>query len=425
MILRLLGVLIIFLVSGINGLCGNDDLHNSLTLEEAISRALEKNSELAAFSWDIRAREAGVRQMKLLPNPSSSVFIEDVGGSGSFEGMERSQTTLQLSQLIELGGKRARRVEVVSLARDQAQRDYQIKRLEVIALVSKAFIDVLGSQERVVLTQEMVHVAENVVETVSERVKAGKVSPIEMTKSEVALTMVQIELEHAIQDLEADRRRLSSLWGDTIPNFKEASGNLDYVHESMPTLDELIGKVLENPELTRWDVEVARREATLNMENSKRIPDLTLSGGYRWLNETEDHTFVAGVAFPLPLFDRNQGGILESRSQLEKVLQEKNAAQIRIKNRLREAHNNFVKTGFELDRLKEKVMPGAKMAFDAVEEGYRMGKFGYLDVLDAQKTLFESRLRYLQALVNYRKEIMEIERWTGGAMDMNKERKNE
>ncbi|NIQ01614.1 MAG: hypothetical protein GWM98_15520, partial [Nitrospinaceae bacterium] len=48
-----------------------------------------------------------------------------------------------------------------------------------------------------------------------------------------------------------------------------------------------------------------------------------------------------------------------------------------------------------------------------INEGYRFGKFGFLDVLDSQRTLFEARARYLKTLARYHQAVAEVERLTG------------
>jgi cobalt-zinc-cadmium efflux system outer membrane protein len=81
-----------------------------LTLRQALALTLKQNPELAAFSWDVRSAEARVLQARLFPNPDFNTQTEDIAGTKQSSDLTRSQTTLQLSQLIELGGKRSARV---------------------------------------------------------------------------------------------------------------------------------------------------------------------------------------------------------------------------------------------------------------------------------------------------------------------------
>ena len=122
------------------------------------------------------------------------------------------------------------------------------------------------------------------------------------------------------------------------------------------------------------------------------------------------------VSLPLPVFDRNQGGFLEARYRLAKAGEEQRDAEVQARAALAEAYAALAGAFTEATRLKNEVLPGAQSAFDAVSEGYRQGKFGFLDVLDAQRTLFEARGQYIEALVAYHKAVAEAERLLGAPL---------
>src|SRR3972149_1747368 len=164
-----------------------------LELREALSLALLHNPELASFSIEVRAAEARTLQAGLRPNPEFDVEVENFAGSGALRRFDETETTIQLGQLMELAGKRRKRERVASLERDLAGWDYEAKRGDVLTETSKTFVEVLAAQERLALTQELLRLAEQTFETVSARVQAGKVSPIEETKAGVALANSRIE----------------------------------------------------------------------------------------------------------------------------------------------------------------------------------------------------------------------------------------
>src|SRR5262249_60376924 len=150
--------------------------------------------------------------------------VENVAGTGALRGGRSAETTLRLSQMIELGGKRARRLRVAALERDLAAWDYETKRVEVLTAVAQAFVDVLRAQERRAAEADLVRLAEQVLATVAERVKAGKTSPVEETKAGVALSTRRIAFERTRYELEATRQRLAATWGSTTPTFQHAAG---------------------------------------------------------------------------------------------------------------------------------------------------------------------------------------------------------
>lgn len=146
---------------------------NVITLPQAQSLALMKNPELTAFTLEIRAKEGQAIQAGLLPNPEISFTVENFGGSGDLHGFKGTETTLQISQMVELGGKLSKRRYVATLERNLANWDFEAKRADVLSEVTKAFIEVLSSQESLALTEELVSLSEEVFNTISARVKAA------------------------------------------------------------------------------------------------------------------------------------------------------------------------------------------------------------------------------------------------------------
>jgi cobalt-zinc-cadmium efflux system outer membrane protein len=381
----------------------------ALTLLQAQTLAVQHNPKLAAFGWEVRAGEARTLQAGLPPNPEIEIEVENFAGSGAFQGFQSAEITIHLSQLLELAGKRGKRMRVAALERDLTAWDYEAARLDVLTQVTQAFVEVLSTQERLALNTELVRLAEQVVNTVAERVKAGKVSPVEESKARVELSTSRIALEHAQRGLEAARQRLVAAWGGNRPAFARAEGVLDAV-PAIPSAEQLTERLVQNPEIARWATEMARRRATVELARAKRIPDPTIGSGFRHVSDTGDNAMVMSVSMPLPVFDHNQGGLLEARYQLAKAEEERRAAEIQGRAALAEAYAALSSAFVEATMLKNEVLPGAQRAFEAASEGYRQGKFGFLDVLDAQRTLFEARGQHLEALVAYHRAVAEVER---------------
>lgn len=384
----------------------------ALTLRQALALALARNPALAAFSWDVRIGEARILQAGLRPNPEAGVEVEDVLGSGDFQGVREAQTTLALSQLVELGGKRAARVNAAKFARDLAGWDYETRRIEVFTQTAEAFVEVLNLQQRLALTEETVGLAEKAVEAVNKRVEAARTFAVEGTKAQVALASVQIERDQTQRALDAARQRLAANWGNSQPRFERVEGNLEST-KSVPDLERLLERLRQNPDLARWATEMSQREANVKLEKARRVPDVTVGGGYRRLSGPEDNAFVAGVSIPLPFFNKNQGNIKEAEYQLAKASDEQRATELRVKTSLGQAWQRLAAAAAEVTALKGKVLPGAQQAFDTVSQYYTEGRLGYLEVLDAQRTLFASRSQYFRALSDYHQAVIAIERLIG------------
>lgn len=389
-----------------------DEPTGVITLSQALALSLIRNPELRAFSWEVRAREAQTLQAGLPPNPEISFELEDFGGTGSVEGFDGTETTILLSQLIPLGGKLSKRKKVASLNAKLAGWDYETIRLNVLTQTTIYYLNVLAAQDQLALELELVSLAEKVHTTVSELARAGEISPIQEKRSKVVLSQTKINLERSKRELEAAKKILSSSWGGNEPQFEEVKGDLDSI-SPIPSFQELTELLSENPDIARWASEMEQREAALKLEKANAIPDPFVSGGYRHISEKNDNAFVVGLSIPIPILNRNQGAISAANRRLKKAIEEQKNAEVIVNRALASTYETLSSSYQEVVLLKDNVLPEAKSAYESIFEGYREGKFALLDVLVAQRTVFDARLQYIEALLSYHSSRANVERLTG------------
>ncbi len=399
--------IVVLLISGSCIIAQNAEL----SLSEAISIALKNNPGLIASQLEVEARKANISQANAIPNPDFGVFTEDFAGSGQFESFDNSQTTAQLSQRIELGGKRGARRNAASLNTDIADAELEIIRREIVSSVRKAFFTVLLDQERVRWMHELLNVSKEFSGVVVERISAGKIPPIDEVKAQSVVSLSEIELNRATRELESARYELATAMGTSQPAFVSVLGQLPTASEL--TFEELLAMLPSTPDMKRAQTEIEFNNALLAVEKSKSVPDLTVTGGYRKLDTSDDSAFVAGVNIPLPLFDRNKGAIEEAQKRIQKSEKLKSLTEIQTRNALTQSFQAYSAARSESEALRIKVLPAVQTSFDAITEGYKLGKYGYLDVLEAQRSLFQSRLQLLQAQSDIATSAAQLERITG------------
>lgn len=385
-----------------------------LTLAQAMALTLERNRELASFEKEIAALGGATLQAGLWRNPELAIDVEDIGASAA-QGLQRF-TTIRLGQLIELGGKRTARVSAASLAQEIARHEYEAKRVEILARVADAFIEVLGAQERLDLTEQNLRLAQNALGAAAKRVRAGKAAPVEETKSGVAQASARIELEQTRRELTATRKKLSLLWGDPAAQFGQARGSLATTVR-LPELATLIERVRNSPAALSGATRVEQRKALLGLEQARRVPDITVNAGVRRYSESRDHTMLVGIAIPLPLFDRNQGNLREAHARLNKAEDEHTATSLSLQSELAQTYEAVAAAEHQIGVLRDEILPAARTAFDLANRGYELGRFSFLEMLDAQRTLFQNQALYLQALVSYQKLVNELERLIAAPLD--------
>lgn len=391
----------------------------TLTLARALALTLEQSPELAAYSWDIRAAEARIIQAGLRPNPEISLTTEDVTGTREFKNGDQAERTLQLSQLVELGGKRPARIEEATFGRALADFDYQVKRVEVLRATTEAFVDALVAQRRLALAEDTVKLSENAVPLTQRRVEVGKASAVEVTRSNVAVALAQIGREQARRDLLAAKAMLAAQWGETkTVRFDDVSGDLDRT-EQLPAFSTLVARLGRNPQIARWTAEREKREATLRLQQAQAVPDITAFVGPRVFGNADNvSTGVIGFSLPLPLFNRNQGNIAEARALLSKTDPEERAAESRAFGELSVAYQTLLRASEEIVILKGSVLPGATQSVDLLTTGYEAGRFSQLEILDARRTFTDARNQHLRALADYHKALARVEALTAAPVEL-------
>jgi cobalt-zinc-cadmium efflux system outer membrane protein len=396
-----------------------------LTLTRALWLAHIYNPELAAFSYEIRKRDAEALQAGIKPNPEMSVEVENFGGNGDASGSESAETTIMLGQLIPMGGKIRKRVQVASLNRDLSQWDYEAKRLETMKEVAQRFVRVLVAQEKLKIAREKITLAEEMVDVARRRYQAGDTSIVDETRAQAAKASSRIQFHKAGYDLNTARNELAAMWGSAEPTFKYAAGNLHNMR-GVPQWQHLTTLISTNPEVARWACEMSKRWAELRLAEAERIPDVTAGFGVRRINQLpeevedagdrpipNDTALVAGISFPLPIFDRNQGNILAAKASIGKGGQESRAAATRVQSALARSYNALNSAYAEATAIQHDVIPALQSVYDRITIGYRERQKGYLDLLVAQSSLVEVRERHVEALGNYHNALAELESLVG------------
>jgi outer membrane protein, heavy metal efflux system len=383
-----------------------------LGLSDVIARTLVRNPELAPFASQARADEARIVQAGLRPNPRADVVVEDVLGSGRFRGSREAQYTLQLSQVVELGGKRSARTAVANASRDLGLADYELKRVEVLGAATERFLDVLERQTILELARRSAALSEDASKMIARRAQAGAGSPLDGKKAEVALARARVAAEDAEHELSVARTRLASSWGATTTRFDRLRGNLS-ARGSVPPFDEVAAQLAGGPDLARWASERQLRTAELELSRARRVPDLTLSAGPRRHELSDDQVLVVGIGVPLPLFDRNQGGIAEAEANIARTDAAAHATEIRLRATSFALYEALRHAAHVLDALDRSILPGAESALTIAQDGFAQGRLSYLELVDAQRTLVDVRREHVSTAATYHRLVLAVERLTG------------
>ena len=386
----------------------------ALSLREATALAIERNPALLTFPWEMRAAEARALQAGARSNPELSLELENF--SGTLPAVSQSEATLSLGQLIELGGKRSARRDAALAERDVVERDFEAARLAVMAQVAQRFVAVLGADALAVVAAQEVSTARETAAAVKRRVDAGASTAAELTRAEVDVSLALLDEQLRDQERSLSRVRLASLWGATEPAFESVSGSLDSAG-AVPALETLLERAENGPAITRWERELAAREAALGAERAATGLDLALAGGVRHHRETDDYSLVAGLSVPLRISDRNQGAVHAAEAAIEQARAAREFSLSEFRQEIIRSYGDLTQAQREVTTLRDAVLPGAEKAYREIEQGYRQGRLSYLDLLEARRTWNAARRDHIEALIFFHSTTADLERLVGGPLD--------
>lgn len=382
------------------------DTRTTLSLEAAWSRTLQANPQLQIVESELEAAAAG-RQQAALPayNPELSWEQENPRGTAASQ-------TWRLAQALELGGQRGARVQVAEARQQLSAAAAQDRRQALQAEVYAAFMDVLAAQEAERLAQGSLALAEKAGDMARRRVTAGKVAPLEATKAAVAQASAEVELAQAQTRLANTRQVLASYWAGKAGALPALSGELETL-PAMPETAALQNRLAQSPARLQGGALLRQREAELTLEQRNALPAITLSGGIKRSEAREEDATLLGVSLPLPLFNRNQGKRREAQARIEQARSENTALESSQNTQLHTGLQRLDAARTQLAALRNKILPGAEQALLTASTGYELGKFGFLEVLDAERTLFVARHQYLAALTEAHRAYADIGRLVG------------
>lgn len=385
-----------------------------LSLREAVRLAQARNPDLQAFGFALRAQDARTRQAGLRPAPTLAVDLENVAGSGAISGAEAAEATFSLAQVIELGGKRAARVAAAQFEREGISVEQQAAQLDVLAEVARRFIHVATDQEQIELTLTATGLARQTLAAVEQRVTAAKSPDAELHRARITLARALVEQEHAEHELLTSRRKLAAMWGEADPRFDAVTADL-YAMPALTTFTDLVARLQTNPDFLRFATEARLRDAEIRLAQSRRTPDVHVSGGIRRLEAVDEQAFVFGLSMPLFAGRQAAPAIAEAEARRGRTDAQRQAATVRAEAQLFELHQELKHAITETALLRDQVLPEMAAALRATRDAYQRGRYGYLEWVEAQREFIAIRRSLIEAAANAHNYRIEIERLTGAS----------
>jgi len=380
----------------------------SLTVDDATALFLKQNLDLLIAQYGIDSAKGLEVTARLFPNP---VFSVDATTSTTRSINRTGSVTGRVDQLFELAGKRAYRLESARYATQSAEAAFSDAVRTLGFSVREAFYKVLQARRKLELAKESSSFFNEVVNINTIRFKKGVIAEADLIKLRVQAVDFQNQVITATQDLFAAQNTLKALIGVRPTVDLVLKGELEYKDATL-LLEALKAEALANrPDLIAKERTLAQRGAEMKLARAFRVPDVTI-GLDKNIQGAEGpnspNQIGAGLSVPLPLFNRNQGGILQAEAAIKTAEADRNKSRLQVELEVENAYRDFIQKQMLVQAYRGGVLEDARASREIAKKAYERGGTSILDVLDAFRTFNSTMQNYLEALLGYQRSLLEI-----------------
>jgi cobalt-zinc-cadmium efflux system outer membrane protein len=274
----------------------------------------------------------------------------------------------------------------------------QNKLREIQSELQRIHAELVYLKQAIALHSELGELAQETLRVARTRFDAKAAPESEAIKAQIDVLELGLGRRRLDRLFTASSEQLTSLLGGVRVPVETIGGRLP---RELPELDihRLQVAVRErHPAVlaAEKDIEVANHH--IDEAKAERIPDIDVRLAYGRDAATDEDFLEAGISVPLPLFNRNQGRILESHHLASKTKRNVESLVNNLLSELAMSHASYMTARDEVKTLQRQIVPAAERAFQQAKEGYQAGKIGFLDLLDAQRTLARGQLSLLESV---------------------------
>ena len=386
-----------------------------LSVNEALGLFISQNLDVLIAKYGIEYTKGQEVTARLFPNP-----LVSVGTLSSYtQGRTLSnsgQLFTQVSQLFELAGKRGYRIESAGFGTQSAEAAFEDALRQLGFTVKDTYYRVQLAQRRLVLAEENRERFSRILEINTIRFKKGYIAEVDLIRIRLQMVNFQSQVIQSLQEAESARGDLRQLLRLSPKTRLELITELDF-RRIDPDIEKLRVTALDmRPDIRAKRYTFSQRESDLKLANAYRIPDVTIGAGYaiqggRGPDNPGQVALSAGI--PLPLFNRNQGGILQAEVSLQSAEAELNKTVNLVENEVEVAYRNLLQSRRLVEVYIGGVLEDARSTLTIVERAYERGGATILDLLDAARTSQTIQQTYIEALFNYQHNLFQLESAVG------------
>lgn len=377
-----------------------------LTFKEALAIAYRNNPDLQAEIDKAHAMRGYFIQSGLYPNPQATLTAENFGGSGSYSSYEAAETTASITQPIPLGNRLyyQKRATYGDYLASLAQ--IEVYKATLYINVGTAYVDALYAGQWHEVTKKLTRVNEDIVAAIDRRVKAGAGAELDLRLAQVRLGDARIQQQKAGRDTLAQRAKLSRLLGNGLREDRRL------VDKGLPDVTlkwpDLLKKLPQSPQLQQLQIQLQAKRATITAVKKAVWPDLNVQLGGRHFEDDGSNAVVASLNAEVPVFNRNQGKILTAEAQYTQTAHMYQGTRLDVRQNVYTVFLQAQQSRYEADLVTNSLLPLARKSIKLAQEGYKMGRYTYLELSLSLNTLFEEERHYQQAHADFHKTLIQL-----------------
>lgn len=375
-----------------------------MSLADLEQISLENHPAIRQAAARLSAARGRWLQVGLPPNPTVGYIGTEIGNEG-----QSGQQGAFLQQRIVTGGKLALNRAIVSREIQRLEQQFSAVEIRVLTDVRGAFYEVLAAQESLDLARELVRIGTEGVRTTGQLLAAQEVSRVDLLQAEIESALAANLLTEAENRIQGAWRALAALLAVPEMPLARLEGDLggDLQQIDWPSAIERL--LRESPELAAAWSDVERARFALSRAIAEPTPDINLQGSVQYDDATQNTVASVQVGLPLPLLNRNEGAIRRARAELVVARQEVARLELALQQRLADAFERYENARRQVERYRDTILSRASDSLELIRTGYAEGEFGYVNVLTAQQTYFQTNLEYIRVLEQLRRSAAMID----------------
>jgi cobalt-zinc-cadmium efflux system outer membrane protein len=367
--------------------------NNGPSLVDLEQMALDHNPALAAAAARVEAARGKWYQAGLRPNPVAGYSGEEIGDDGT----AGKQGAFIGQQFITSGKLRLDRA-VVAQEIDRAEQNWSAWRQRVLTDVRIGFYAALIAQRRLEMTQELLRSSESAVKVARQLVEAKETSRVDVLQATIEANTIRIQFNKAQNAHVAAWRGLSAVLGRPDLAPQPIAGDIEAVRRDIAWQGALSRLLSESPEIAAAHAQRHRAQWAVDRAWAERIPNINAQVSVHKDNTTGDTVAGIQLGIPLPILNRNQGGITKAKAELATAEHYVDQVELSLRQRLAIVYQRYADARFEVKQYTKDIRPAAKESMELVAIAYTAGETNYLAMLTAQRTYFRTNLAYVESL---------------------------